>query len=105
MSPLNAALSLVALVLSLGAPPPRHDGACFVTQDRRALLANEARLAGSIAAGIGRARARLDAPHADAATPAAHIAAAVLGASERAFTRVDRNLSLQARDRHCRTVL
>lgn len=105
MSPLNAALSLVALVLSLGAPPPRHHGTCFVTQDQRALLANEAELAGSIAAGIGRARARLDGPHAGAATPAAHIAAELLGASERAFARADRNLLLRARDRHCRTVL
>jgi len=104
MSPLSAALSLVSLVLALGAPAPRHDqGLCFVTQEQRAAMADEATVAGGVAYGLGRARGGLEAGK--AATPAARLAAAVLGASEHAFARARRNLLLRVHDRHCRTVL
>lgn len=104
MSPLGTALSLVSLVLALGAPAPRHHhGLCRVTQDQRAAMVGEAAVAGSVASGLGRARGRLEA--AKATTPAARLAAAVLRASEHAFARAHRNLLLRAHDRHCRTVL
>jgi hypothetical protein len=104
MSPLSAALSLVSLVLALGAPAPRHHhGLCLVTQEQRAAVADEAAVAGSLAYRLGRTRERLEAGK--ATTQAARLAAAVLGASEHVFARAHRNLLLRAHDWHCRTVL
>src|SRR4051794_20350739 len=55
MSPLSAAFSLVSLVLAFGAPAPRHpQGLCLVTEDQRAVMADEAAVAASLSSGLGR---------------------------------------------------